>query len=124
MTSNKVKDLWEEYLSHNPTKQDLRGIFFGFSTEGATKEMAWGELKKHEDLENRDLVHVIVHSRNAEKVREEAWEILSKKNPNNDDLENIIDYLGLSHPIAKKAQMILGRGKSEILQEICELVSK
>ena len=124
MTSNKVKELWEEYLAHNPTKQDLRGIFFGCSTEGVTKEMAWGELKKHEDLKNEDLVHVIFLSRNAKNVREKAWEILSKRNPSKDDLESIINCLGISHPIAKKAQKILGRGKSEILCEIHELVTK
>ncbi len=118
MTSSKVKDLWEEYLSHNPTKKDLKNIFFGAS-EGALKEMTWEELKKRNILDKEDILDAILYSWNSELVRNDAWKMLSISNDLSvEEIERIVGVLDPSHPISKEIEQSVGRCKSKIIQEL------
>lgn len=120
MTSEKVEGLWKEYLSHNPTKNDLKKVFFGAS-EGVLKEMTWEELKKRKDLDKEDVLDAFLYSWNSELVRRDAWEILSTSNQlTTEEMERMVAALDPSHPISKEIGEVIGRSKSQIMQEIKE----
>ena len=116
-----LEALWKEYLSHKPTDDDLRSIIIQ-ETIVFPKEKAFKELKKRKALKKEDALDTILFTRDAEDLKQEAWQSLYEMGPENSHLERIIKFLDNSDPIKKKAREILGRGKAEILSEIRQVI--
>lgn len=121
MTSARLEKLWEEYLSHKPSKKELTNILFGILEGEKLKEIAWESFKAGKGINREDLFKTLLYCEGSEKITSEAGEMFFTMKPRKEEMEGLIRALKLSNPISKKAREILGRGKNEILRELKEL---
>lgn len=118
-----MKEAWEKYLSAKPTTRDIAWLFFCNDQEGIN-ELAWEELGSRKDIEIKDLMMPILYCRNPRWIRTQAWEMLLKMNPGEDELKKITSHLNSSDPIVKDILSKHGPTKEYLLQKVKEASEK
>ncbi len=119
MTTSSTKKAWQEYLSADPSTEEIAGLFFLNQLEGLNS-LAWEELKSRNDIEKEHLLEVVVHCSEPKWIRQDAWETLNQYHLEERDIEKIISRVQTSDPIVKDIIKKYGTNKKYLLQKVKE----
>ncbi len=121
MINEKARIAWQEYLSVNPSTRDIAWIFFCNDQEGINV-LAWEEMKSWKNKKNEDIIMPVLYCRNPRWVRDEAWEILSKRDPTEKQLGSITTHLKANDPIVEDIIARYGKNEAYLLQRAKEAI--